>query len=130
MAEIRTEHLFTITITVDPLQMLGATPFGERRIAKITGGSFEGARLKGSILAGGGDWLLLRSDGVLQLDVRMMKVREKISGTFRSDEHAKGFCDIRSIISSARKQGRAMLATLSDLISRPSELGLSLAQGS
>ncbi len=71
MAEIRTEHLFTITITVDPLQMLGATPFGERRIAKITGGSFEGARLKGSILAGGGDWLLLRSDGVLQLDVRM-----------------------------------------------------------
>ncbi len=71
MAEIRTEHLFTITITVDPLQMLGATPFGERRIAKITGGSFEGARLKGAILAGGGDWLLLRNDGVLQLDVRM-----------------------------------------------------------
>ena len=71
MAGIRTEHLFTVTITVDPLQMLGATPFGERRIAKITGGSFEGARLKGAILAGGGDWLLLRNDGVLQLDVRM-----------------------------------------------------------
>ncbi|MFT7173830.1 MAG: hypothetical protein ACI9NQ_002056, partial [Paracoccaceae bacterium] len=45
-------------------------------------------------------------------------------------DHAKGFCDIRSIISSARKQGRAMLATLSDLINRPSKLGISLAQGS
>ncbi len=71
MAEIKTEHLFTVTISVDPLQMLGATPFGERRIAKITGGQFEGARLKGTILAGGGDWLLLRADGILQLDVRM-----------------------------------------------------------
>ncbi len=71
MAEIKTEHLFTVTISVDPLQMLGATPFGERRIAKITGGQFEGARLNGTILAGGGDWLLFRADGILQLDVRM-----------------------------------------------------------
>jgi transposase len=63
-------------------------------------------------------------------DVRMMKVREKISGTFRSEEHAKGFCDIRSIISSARKQSRAMLTTLSELIGQPTTLGLSLAQGS
>ena len=39
-------------------------------------------------------------------DLRMMKVREKISGTFRSDTHARAFCDIRSIISSARKQSR------------------------
>jgi hypothetical protein len=62
-------------------------------------------------------------------DVLMMKVREKISGTFRS-EHAKGFCDIRSIISSARKQSRAMLTTLSELISQPTTLGLSIAQGS
>lgn len=71
MVEIRTEHLFNVTITVDPLQMLGATPFGERRIANVTGGAFEGARLKGKVLPGGGDWLLLRNDGVLQLDVRL-----------------------------------------------------------
>lgn len=69
-------------------------------------------------------------NNLAERDVRMTKVREKISGTFRSEEHAKGFCDIRSIISSVRKQGRAMLATLSNLITRPSELGLSLAQGS
>jgi hypothetical protein len=55
-------------------------------------------------------------------------VREKISGTFRSEEHAKGFCAIRSIISSVRKRSRAMLTTLSELIIHPSTLGLS--QGS
>ncbi|MFT6864672.1 MAG: hypothetical protein ACJAVK_003240, partial [Akkermansiaceae bacterium] len=38
-------------------------------------------------------------------------------------------CDIRSIISSARKQSRAMLTTLSELIGQPTTLGLSLAQG-
>lgn len=70
MAEIRTEPLFTITFDVAPLQMLGKTPFGERRIARVTGGSFEGPRLKGTVRDGGGDWLLLRNDGVLQLDVR------------------------------------------------------------
>jgi hypothetical protein len=54
-----------------PLQMLGQTPFGERRIAKVTGGSFTGPELNGTVLPGGGDWLLLRADGALQLDVRV-----------------------------------------------------------
>jgi hypothetical protein len=37
----------------------------------ITGGSFYGPRLRGKVLAGGGDWTLLRSDGVLELDLRI-----------------------------------------------------------
>ena len=73
MPEIRTQHLFTLDLTVaTPLRMLGATPFGERRIAEVTGGRFEGARLRGTVLPGGGDWLLLRADGALQLDVRLI----------------------------------------------------------
>ena len=62
-------------------------------------------------------------------DVRPMKVREKISGTFRSEKHGESFCDIRSVISSARKQGRAMLGTLVELLHSPGTLGRSLAQG-
>lgn len=72
MSDIRTEFLFRMPIEVEaPLQMVGQTPFGDRRIAKVAGGSFEGPKLKGRVLPGGGDWLLLRTDGVLQLDVRL-----------------------------------------------------------
>ncbi len=71
MAEIRTAHLFTITLKVGEIQPLGKTPFGERRVAVVEGGSFEGARLKGTVLKGGSDWILGRADGVLQLSVRL-----------------------------------------------------------
>lgn len=71
MAELRTAHLFSITLTVGEVQPLGKTPFGDRRVAVVEGGHFEGARLKGTVLKGGTDWLLLRNDGALQLDVRL-----------------------------------------------------------
>ncbi|GAC1476840.1 MAG: hypothetical protein NVS2B1_19110 [Bradyrhizobium sp.] len=45
-------------------------------------------------------------------DVRMMKLRQKISGGFRSSEAAAEFADLRSAISTARKQGWNILDTL------------------
>src|SRR5499427_7767540 len=71
MPEIKTEFLFKITLEVPPVLDVGETPYGRRRIARVAGGSFEGPKLKGEVLPGGGDWLLLRRDGVLQLDVRL-----------------------------------------------------------
>lgn len=53
----------------DPVAV-GAGPYGDRQIYDVTGGSFEGPRLKGKVLPSGGDWLLLGSDGVGRLDVR------------------------------------------------------------
>ncbi|SEJ87847.1 Protein of unknown function [Sphingomonas sp. OV641] len=35
---------------------LGTSPFGERRIGYVTGGSFAGPRLSGMVLPGGGNW--------------------------------------------------------------------------
>jgi transposase len=60
-------------------------------------------------------------------DIRMMKLHDKISGTFRSEEHARAFCNLRSVISTARKQGRNVMETLSELLSSPEALGRSLA---
>lgn len=71
MPDIRTELLFKIVLDVPTIRDLGKTPYGMRRIAQIAGGTFEGPKLAGKVLAGGGDWLLLRADGVLQLDVRV-----------------------------------------------------------
>src|SRR5215813_9924195 len=63
--------LMTVRIAAAPPQQLGAVPHGIRTIVPVTGGDFEGPRLRGRILPGGGDWLLLRSDGVLELDLRI-----------------------------------------------------------
>ena len=71
--------LMTVRIAAAPPEKLGAVPHGHRSIVPVTGGDFEGPRLRGKVLPGGGDWLLLRSDDVLELDLRI---------TLETDDHA------------------------------------------
>jgi len=49
--------------------VLGTTPAGQRGIYPVTGGRFEGPRLRG-IVVGGTDWALKRADGSYKIDVR------------------------------------------------------------
>jgi Protein of unknown function (DUF3237) len=62
--------LMTLQVAVVGPQKIGAVPCGTRVTAPIMSGHFEGPRLKGKVLSGGADWTLLRSDGVLELDLR------------------------------------------------------------
>ena len=68
--EPRLEHLFDMHADLEPPQVLAGAPMGTRQIFNAKGGTFDGQRLKGDVLPGGGDWGTLRPDGVFQLDVR------------------------------------------------------------
>jgi hypothetical protein len=90
MAEIRTAHLMTMRLTVNGMQMVGATPNGGRRVGLVGGGTFEGARLQGTILPGGADWIIARPDGSTTLDVRIVLQTDDgaaIAMTYRGLRH-------------------------------------------
>lgn len=52
-------------------------------------------------------------------DLRMMKVKQKISGCFRSIDHGRAFAGLRSIIASAKKQAINVLEILTLTLNNP-----------
>jgi transposase len=52
------------------------------------------------------------TNNLAERDARMMKLQQKISAGFRSEDGAKDFAVIRSVLSTARKQGWDILATM------------------
>ena len=64
----RIEFSFTANITLGTVQELGNTPHGRRRIIPITGGTFDGPAIKGTVEPGGADWQIIRADNVAELD--------------------------------------------------------------
>jgi len=65
---IRLIPLFDLVAELAPTVVLGQGLRGERRMVPILSGSFEGPRLKGTILPGGIDWQTIRPDGVAEIE--------------------------------------------------------------
>ena len=69
-AEIRLEHIFSYWGTLAPPEIVGPVPEGIRANFYVTAGEISGPKLKGRLRPVGGDWVLIRTDGVGVLDVR------------------------------------------------------------
>jgi hypothetical protein len=92
MTELKSRHLFTLTMKLPPTMELGDTPAGRRRVFTVSVGQFVGDRLRGEVLPqAGSDLLLVRQDGSSQQDVRLILRTDDgdlILMTYRGIRHA------------------------------------------
>lgn len=78
-AEPTLEYLLDIRIAFSAVDIF-QTPVGTRLTYVIADGRCEGPRISAEVLPGGGDWVVLGTDGVARLDVR---------ATLRTDDGAR-----------------------------------------
>src|SRR5687768_16162186 len=76
MPLISEKPIFVVRCALESILKFGKTPYGERRVINIQGGSVEGPRFKGKILPGGADWQIVRADGVVHLHARYIVASE------------------------------------------------------
>lgn len=76
---------------------LGSGPVGSRNIVAVTGGTFEGPKLKGTVLGPGGDWVTNVSPMLRVLDVRTI---------FQTDDNQRIYVTYRGVISTPPGQDR------------------------
>ena len=92
MTELKSRHLFSITMKLPPILELGDTPAGNRRIFTVSGGEFAGERVWGEVLPlASSDLFLVRKDGSSQQDVRLILRTDDgalILMTYRGVRHA------------------------------------------
>jgi len=90
MSDLKTEFLCDVVAYADWGEVidLGVTPHGNRQVIYIKGGAFEGPKIKGVVLPGGGDWFVRRADRVVELDVRAV---------LRTDDGQIIYCSLRGI---------------------------------
>ncbi len=62
------EFVYEAIADLSPALTLGQTPYGLRRQVPILGGTFAGPRIRGTIVAGGVDWQLVRTDGFTAIE--------------------------------------------------------------
>ena len=77
-SQIDVEFLFSLTANVGSFEhaLIANGPSGTRLIAPVDGGSFEGPKVRGTVVAPAGDWVYARQNRVIKLDVRLQLVTD------------------------------------------------------
>ena len=68
---IKLSPLAVMTAAVQSISTTGRMPFGVRQVYIVSGGTVTGDRIKGTILPGGGDFLLVDPSGLGHVDARL-----------------------------------------------------------
>ncbi len=83
------EFLYAVHLDTGKPVMIGDGPAGTKLIAPVTGGTFSGPRLKGTVVAPGGDWVTIAAAGHMLLDVRLCLI---------TDDDAAIYCSYRGLL--------------------------------
>ena len=77
-SQIDVEHLFTLTAHIgdNTNALVRNGPTGTRLIAPVSGGDFSGPKLSGKIVLPAGDWVHVRANRTIHLDVRLQLVTD------------------------------------------------------
>jgi len=84
--KLESEFLFDLNIEARVAAAHVGVPGRERLIAEVSGGTFNGPSLKGTLKGPSGDWIEQRGDGSSMLDVRLLMEtddRQEIYTTWR-----------------------------------------------
>ena len=70
--DFRTELMWKAKVKITNMITVGESKRGVRRVIPITGGTFDGPKIKGEVLPGGEDWQLVRPDGDTEMYARYL----------------------------------------------------------
>ncbi|MBD3648724.1 MAG: DUF3237 domain-containing protein [Pseudomonadales bacterium] len=98
---MKLEPLMTMHADLKDPVAVGEGYHVNRAIYDVTGGWFEGDRLRGKVLPSGGDWIILDSDGAGHLDVR---------ATLQTDDGANIYVQYYGVIVLNDKVSEALAA--------------------
>ncbi len=112
------DEILKIGFTANPIKILPTLPKkrGRPKKGKVINLLDRFRNHKESILAFMNDWDIPFDNNQAERDIRMMKVQQKISGTFRSERCIEMFCRIRSYISTAKKNDHNILKSIVDAL--------------
>ena len=73
MAAPELRPLFDMKVTTSMASIMAGVPGGlTRAVVEAASGAFDGDRLSGTVHGPGGDWAIVRPDGTMRLDVRLI----------------------------------------------------------